>query len=60
MGTDIGGRAKPIGASANVVGTAIAAKHGHPIGWGRYCRTAVPATVIAMTVAMLCLYLFYR
>lgn len=59
LGTDIGGSATPIGASANVVGTAIATKHGHPIGWGRYCRTAVPATIIAMTVAMLCLYLFY-
>ncbi len=59
LGTDIGGSATPIGASANVVGTAIAAKHGHPIGWGRYCRTAVPATVIAMTVSMICLYLFF-
>ena len=37
MGTDIGGSATPIGASANVVGTAVAAKHGHPIGWGKYC-----------------------
>lgn len=59
LGTDIGGSATPIGASANVVGTAIAAKHGHPISWGRYCRTAVPATVIAMTVSMICLYLFF-
>ena len=59
LGTDIGGSATPIGASANVVGTAIAAKHGHPIGWGRYCRTAGPATIIAMTVAMICLYLFF-
>ena len=59
LGTDIGGSATPIGASANVVGTAIAAKHGHSIGWGRYCRTAVPATAIAMTVSMICLSLFF-
>ena len=59
LGTDIGGSATPIGASANVVGTAIAAKEGHPIGWGRYCRVAVPATVIAMTVSMVCLFLLY-
>ena len=59
LGTDIGGSATPIGASANVVGTAIAAKYGHSIGWGRYCRTGVPATAIAMTVSMICLALFF-
>ncbi len=59
LGTDIGGSATPIGASANVVGIAIAAKHGHPISWGRYCRTAVPVTVVAMTVSMLCIFLFF-
>ena len=34
IGTDIGGSATPIGASANVVGTSVAAKNGYPIGWG--------------------------
>ncbi len=34
LGTDIGGNATPIGASANVVGTAIAEREGYPIGWG--------------------------
>ena len=38
MGTDIGGSATPIGASANVVGIATAAKSGHMIKWGK-CRT---------------------
>lgn len=33
MGTDIGGSATPIGASANVVGTSVAAKCRTPIGW---------------------------
>ena len=31
MGTDVGGSATPIGASANVVGTSVAAKNGHPV-----------------------------
>ena len=33
MGTDIGGSATPIGASANVVGTSVAGKAGYPVGW---------------------------
>ena len=38
LGTDLGGNATPIGASANVVGTSVSAKGGYPIGWGRYCK----------------------
>ena len=34
MGTDIGGSATPIGASANVVGIATAAREGYVIRWG--------------------------
>ena len=34
IGTDIGGSATPIGASANVVGIATAAREGHIIKWG--------------------------
>lgn len=51
MGTDIGGSATPIGASANVVGTAAAAKAGHPIGWGEYCKKMAPATIIVLVIA---------
>ena len=40
-GTDIGGIATPIGASANVTGVALAAKEGHPISWKRYCKYAM-------------------
>lgn len=58
IGTDIGGSATPIGASANVVGTSIAAKKGYPIGWGKYCKSAAPATVIVITVSMI--YVFIR
>ena len=59
MGTDIGGSATPIGASANVVGTSVAAKNGHPIGWGEYCKSAAPATVIVITVSMLIIFVRY-
>lgn len=59
MGTDIGGSATPIGASANVVGTSVAAKSGHPIGWGRYCKSAAPAMVIVVTISMLFIFVRY-
>lgn len=58
MGTDIGGSATPIGASANVVGTSVAAKNGHVIGWGKYCKTAIPATVVVIAVSMI--FIFFR
>lgn len=51
MGTDIGGSATPIGASANVVGTSVAAKAGHPVGWGKYCKSAVPATLMVLVIS---------
>jgi Na+/H+ antiporter NhaD/arsenite permease-like protein len=59
LGTDIGGNATPIGASANVVGTSIAAREGHPISWGRYCKWALPATFIALAVSTVCLLVLY-
>lgn len=59
MGTDIGGSATPIGASANVVGTAAAAKAGHPIGWGTYCRKAAPATAIVLAISTVMIFLRY-
>ena len=59
MGTDIGGSATPIGASANVVGISIASKGGHMIGWGRYCRYLAPATVMIVFISMMGIYLRY-
>lgn len=59
IGTDIGGSATPIGASANVVGTSVAAKAGHPVGWGKYCKTAIPATIIVLGIAMLIIKVRY-
>lgn len=59
MGTDIGGSATPIGASANVVGISVAAKEGYPVGWGRYCKAMVPATLIVLTISMTAIWLFH-
>jgi Na+/H+ antiporter NhaD/arsenite permease-like protein len=58
LGTDIGGNATPIGASANVVGTAIAEKEGYPISWGRFCKYAIPGMI--MVVGLCWLYLVIR
>lgn len=59
IGTDIGGSATPIGASANVVGTSVISKAGHPVGWGKYCKTAIPATAIVLIIAMIVIKLRY-
>ena len=59
MGTDIGGSATPIGASANVVGISVATKQGYPIGWGYYCKYAAPATIIVISISMVCIFLRY-
>jgi Na+/H+ antiporter NhaD/arsenite permease-like protein len=58
LGTDIGGNATPIGASANVVGTAVARREGYRISWGRFCKYAMPAMV--MVVGLCWLYLVVR
>ena len=59
IGTDIGGSATPIGASANVVGISAAAKSGHLIGWGKYCKYAAPATIIVIGISMAIIYVRY-
>ncbi len=59
MGTDIGGSATPIGASANVVGIATASREGYVIKWGLYCKKMMPATVIVVLISMLIIYFRY-
>ncbi len=59
LGTDIGGNGTPIGASANVVGTAIAEKEGYRIGWGRYMKYAMPAMILVVGLCNLYLVLRY-
>ena len=59
MGTDIGGSGTPIGASANVVGMAVAQKAGHPVGWGEYCKISAPATVIVLIISTVFIFVRY-
>ena len=59
LGTDIGGSATPIGASANVVGCAVAQKNGYKIGWGKYCKYMVPATFIVLAVSTAYIWMRY-
>ncbi len=59
MGTDIGGSATPIGASANVVGIATASREGYVIKWGLYCKKMMPATVMVVLISMLLIYFRY-
>ena len=59
QGTDIGGSATPIGASANVVGVATASREGYIIRWGFYCKKMVPATVMVVLISMLTIYVRY-
>lgn len=58
IGTDVGGSATPIGASANVVGISVAEKNDHPISWGKYCKASIPATILVIATSMI--YLFIR
>jgi Na+/H+ antiporter NhaD/arsenite permease-like protein len=60
LGADVGGNATPIGASANVVGMAVAQKHGIKISWKEYCRVALPAMLVCMAVINLMVLLLYR
>ncbi|MGB9613543.1 MAG: SLC13 family permease, partial [Candidatus Margulisiibacteriota bacterium] len=60
LGTDIGGNATPIGASANVVGISVSEKRtGKKITWKEYCLVAAPSTLISILVCSILIYLRY-
>ncbi|MBI2853842.1 MAG: ArsB/NhaD family transporter [Chloroflexi bacterium] len=59
LGTDIGGNATPIGASANVVGTAISDREGYPISWGRFLKYAAPAMIMVLVLIHVLLIVRY-
>ena len=59
MGTDIGGSATPIGASANVVGISVASKHGYKVTWGKYCKFMVPASIIVLILSTAYMWVRY-
>jgi Na+/H+ antiporter NhaD/arsenite permease-like protein len=59
LGGNIGGNATPIGASANVVGIAVAERTGYRITWKKYLNHAVPATLIVLVICSLILVARY-
>jgi Na+/H+ antiporter NhaD/arsenite permease-like protein len=59
LGSCIGGNATPIGASANVVGIAVAEKTGYRITWKRFLNYAVPPTLIMLVICNLMLMTRY-
>lgn len=59
LGADIGGNFSPIGASANVVAYTTMEKRGQSIGWGRWLKLSIPATLIALTISNIGIYIKY-
>jgi Na+/H+ antiporter NhaD/arsenite permease-like protein len=59
LGACIGGNATPIGASANVVGIAMAEKTGYRITWRKFLNYAVPPTLIILVICNLMLVARY-
>jgi len=58
LGADIGGNMTLVGASANVVVSGLAEKHGNKISFFEYMKTAVPVTIIALAVCNI--YIWFR
>jgi Na+/H+ antiporter NhaD/arsenite permease-like protein len=59
LGACIGGNATPVGASANVVGIAMAEKTGYRITWSKFMNYAVPSTLIILVICNLMLVVRY-
>ncbi len=59
LGADIGGNFSPIGASGNVVAYTAMENRGQSIGWGRWLKLSVPATIIALAVSNIGIFIKY-
>ncbi len=59
LGMNIGGNFTPIGASANVVAYSSMEKRGQSIGWKRWLKLAVPATLITLVVSNIAIFIKY-
>lgn len=59
IGTDIGGCGTPIGASANIVGIAVAEGHGYHISWKEFCKISLPLMIMVIVASMLFIFLRY-
>ena len=59
LGACLGGNATLIGASANVVMSGVAEKHGHRISFRRFARYGVPAATASLLISSLYVYVRY-
>jgi Na+/H+ antiporter NhaD/arsenite permease-like protein len=59
LGMNIGGNFSPIGASANVVAYSSMERRGQTIGWKRWLKLSVPATLIALAVSSIGIFIKY-
>ncbi len=59
LGADLGGNATPIGASANIVIIALAARSGHRITFGQFMKYGVLTSVVTLLVSAGYLWLRY-
>ncbi len=59
LGADLGGNATPIGASANIVILAIAARHDCRISFGQFVRYGVLTAMVTLAVSMAYVWLRY-
>lgn len=59
LGSDLGGNATAIGASANVVALGIAAREGHPISFWHFTKYGLVVTAVLVTLCAPYLWLRY-
>ncbi|MEO9137553.1 MAG: ArsB/NhaD family transporter [Jatrophihabitans sp.] len=59
LGADLGGNATPVGASANLIVLAIAARNGYTISFGRFVKYGLVVSVVTIGVSALYVYLRY-
>ena len=59
LGACLGGNATLIGASANVVMSGVAERHGHHISFGRFALYGVPATFVTLLISSVYVYIRY-
>jgi Na+/H+ antiporter NhaD/arsenite permease-like protein len=59
LGADVGGISTPVASSANVVGLAVAEKHGVHISWKEFMKVAFPAMILLMLIINVLLIVFF-
>jgi len=59
LGADVGGISTPVASSANVVGLAVAEKHGVRITWKQFLKVAFPAMILCMIVINILVFVFF-